>query len=221
MKNLQNNKLLFFRGSVLLLLWWVVMGCQRNQVEELRVAQQFLDAYTKGNIDKAIAFTTPASHEALRTLKSDRTLLAYEWPDSSSILGLSAADTVRYLLFQDSIIDTLSLPLQKMDGKWLVHFERNDPVFVARSFLQAFHQGYFKTSARFVAPNALRDLELAAIYYQSWRGPEVTIQSVRYHPNREKALVSYREKGNTLVKNISLIKWKGMWRVSFSKQAQW
>lgn len=211
---------------VLLLLLPVVVGlpvsCRQETDDHFWAAQAFLEAYQSKDFNEAIRWVADSTRPALRMLETDLTLMTYRWPDSMRLLAdVSSQDTLVYLSYLDTIADTLHLLLRQENSQWRIWYDRNDPIHVARSFLQAFHQGQFKAAARYVSPNSLRDLEIAALYYQSWQGPAVQIQSVQVNEQHSKAIVSYREKGNTLVKRISLMKVKGYWKVSFGKEAQW
>lgn len=197
--------------------------CQRQLDDGRETAQAFLNAYVQQDFSEAIPLVVDTFRTGLRMLEKDLTKLPMPWPDSARVLRVlpHAPDTVQYAAYTDSLIDTMYLAMAKTEAGWRIRFERNDPIHVARSFLRAFHRGQFRKAAQWVSPNSMRDLEMAALYYRAWQGPEVTIKSVELGPKGRRALVSYREKGNTLVKKISLIKVKGYWKVSFGKEAQW
>lgn len=200
----------------------VLLSCSHSGDEREPIAQSFLAAYHSKDFAEAIRYVSDSSRQALRILESDLSKMPFHWPDSLSLLPFQEAnDTLLYLSYLDSIADTLHLVMLQERKTWRIAYERNDPIHAARSFLEAFHRGRFKEAAKFVSPNSMRDLEVAALYYQSWQGPDIQIQSVQLNEGQNKAVVSYREKGNTLVKRISLLKVKGYWKVSFGKEAQW
>lgn len=217
MKNWHSRFLLVGVSGLFVLL----AGCKQATVDQFAVADQFLAAYQAKDFDTAEQYVTDSTASLLVGLAEDLPLLAVYWPDSTFRLTDTPGDTLIILNHYTGINDTAVLVMRQKGEQWQVVFSRNDPVHVARSFLTAFHAGEMQVAAQFVTPDAQRDLEIMTRFYAGWKGPAISIESLQLNEALNKATVSYREENNTLIKRISLLKYKRHWRVSFGKEAQW
>lgn len=209
---------------LLLLSILVLAACRNPSASTGDVAVAFLEAYHAKEFHEAIQYVDDDSRAALLTLEGDLRIMPLAWVDSFQILSTDTLSDdslrVHYLEHAGGSTDTLHLLLLKHSRTWKVQFRRNDPIEVARCFLNAFHQADWDTASEYVSPNSQRDLQVVANFYKGWRGPEVQIVVLQYNDTGDRAMVTYRELGNDLIKKINLIREDGVWLVSFDKQAR-
>lgn len=208
--------------GVVLVLWLVSCDQEPEALEVEKVAKNFLNAYTTGNIDQAAEWVTAKGEAHLTGLQHDLDKFfithynQYVWAGVDEV----AADTMTASFLWDTStveLDTIQLLLIKDKKRWRVDFERIDPVGVARMFLSAFHKNDLELAANYVTPAAKHDLTLIGEMFARWEGPETVITGMRYDDTGDKAVVLYREAGSLLEKKLNLINYKGLWRVAFTK----
>ena len=206
---------------------WIVLlffGCGQDPkvLSPDLVAQSFLNAYVAGRMDDAAHWITPKGKSYMAGLKHDRKKFSVSLDTQYVWLGLREAspDTMIAQIAWDTLSpswDTITLPVIKYKHRWRVDFERMDPVGVARLFLNAFHHNDLEVAKRYVTPAAQRDLMLVKEMFTRWTGPEIVIAGLQYSTDQKRAVVLYREEGSLLEKKINLMRYKGCWRVVFTK----
>jgi hypothetical protein len=209
---------------MLLLAILALAACRQQSQPTGDVAVAFLEAYHAKAFHEAILYVVDDSKASLLSLEDDLRIMPLAWVDSFHII---ATDTlgddslrVHFIEYAGSAADTLQLMLLRHGRTWKVQYTRNDPIEVARCFLNAFHKADWAMASQYVSPNSQRDLQVVANFYKGWRGPEVQIVVLQYNDAGDRALVTYREMGNDLIKKISLIREEGVWMVSFDKGAR-
>ena len=209
---------------MLLLPILALAACRQQSQPTGDVAVAFLEAYHAKAFHEAIQYVDEGSKAALFSLEDDLRMMPLAWVDSFQISGTDTLGLdsmmVHYMEYTAASMDTLHLLVLRHGKNWKVQFKRNDPIEVARCFLDAFHRADWTTAAQYVSPNSQRDLQVVANFYKGWRGPEVQIVVLQYNDAGDRALVTYRELGNDLIKKISLIREEGVWMVSFDKGAR-
>lgn len=207
-------------------IWGVLLffGCDQDPkgLPPDMVTHAFLDAYVSGNMDNAATWITPKGKTYMAGLKHDLRKFSVSLDTQYILMGFReiSPDTMMAEVVWDTFParwDTVELLVIKHKYRWRVDFERMDPVGVARLFLNAFHHNDLETAKRYVTPAAMRDLMMVEEMFTHWTGPNIVITGLQYGKENKRAVVLYREEGSLLEKKINLMRYKGYWRVVFTK----